>query len=145
VNKQDWSRTTDVIENISGRATRLYLGRTWFPERRLLEHRRDKGLNKLFTLFWSDDLDEVARAERSILKKFGELANLENSVADSRGGWRAGSNGVYVAWTWSGGGGNRKVGGMTPVLVNDLPAAPGRSRYLQTSLSIADADSLLSR
>jgi len=142
---QEWSRINAWLADIGQRSKRMYIGRTNFPERRLLQHRRDKGLNKLFALHWAKTAAAIAKVEEELIQRHAHLERLENAAMDSRGGWGDGQQGVYIAWVWKQNFGTHDVLGLTPVEWTVLPSSPGRSRYLYCPLSPEEAALALSR
>lgn len=132
---QEWSRINAWLADIRQRSKRMYIGRTNFPERRLLQHRRDKGLNKLFALHWAENAAAIVKVEEELIERHAHLERLENAAIDSRGGWGDGPHGVYIAWVWMKNFGMHEVLGLTPVELAALPSSPRRSRYLYCPLS----------
>lgn len=133
--RDEWTLIHGWIADISKRSRRMYLGRTNAPERRLLQHRVEKGLNKLFSLYWTDTPSEIAYVEKTLLARYGNRNKLENIAEDARGAWGRGPHAVYISWVWKRDFGDHNVGTLTPTLVNAVPERPRRSRYLYSPLT----------
>lgn len=114
---------------------RAYIGRTNFPERRLLQHMASAGRNKLFSVCWCDSDSEAVTVEESLLAEFGDLLKVENAALDSRGRWGEPPHAVYVSWVWRVGVPQEtNISGLSAKLVDEVPLLPGRSRFLRTTL-----------
>ncbi len=99
---RDWrnlgEQLVTAVENVYPDAARIYLGRTNYPERRLLEHRVKFGLKRLAVLHWAGCKDEIAEVEEWLIASFKGERKLENTSDASEGGWYGHWNCVYVAW-----------------------------------------------
>lgn len=127
----------DEVLKLAGRA---YVGRTNFPERRLLEHMAGAGRNKLFAVHWTDDRDEVAEMETSLIGRYQHLYKVENEALDARGRFGVPPYAVYVSWVWRTGVAQvQTIGGLSAKVVNAVPDQPGRSRFLRTELDRFEA------
>ena len=132
------------IDAVLKKAKRAYIGRSNFPERRLLEHMAESRRNKLLSVYWADSKAEAKAAEEALIKKYGSRLKLENKASDARGRWGLPPHAVYVSWVWSTGNAQvTPIRRLTAKLVNELPAEPGRSRYLRTELSAWEAEQVL--
>ncbi len=92
------SNMMDMIGAVKGHAATLYVGRSAYPERRLIEHLRDRDLTHLFPLHWATEKEEAVVVEKELIervKKKYRKAHFEMSTGGkSVGEWHA----VYVAW-----------------------------------------------
>lgn len=104
-----WKTVVATLERtitvIARTAKELYIGRSCYPERRLLQHRETKGLACLAVLHWASDWTEIASLEEAMIEHGSRwvgkgLNQSENSDGRYSGAWNA----LYVAW-------NRKRGG----------------------------------
>lgn len=112
-----------TIQAILAHAVRGYIGRTNHPERRLIEHMALDGRNKLFTLHWASDVDDIAVLERTMLARFAD--KLENAAQDARGRRGTGPNALYISWVWARGLRNTTtVNGVAPRAIVQIPDEP---------------------
>jgi hypothetical protein len=94
-----------LLERIERDATRiadaavaLYVGRTAFPERRLLEHLFDSRRDRLSILHWADSLEEAEVFERSIFKLVGNTGKTDQDEPRMRGRFSRGHHAIYISW-----------------------------------------------
>lgn len=80
-------------------ASAIYLGRSSFPERRLLEHRARKGLDHMVVLHWCASHDEVAWLEEEFIAACRKYARLRNISGESEGRFTSPWNALYVTFT----------------------------------------------
>jgi hypothetical protein len=87
------------IDEIDPLARQLYIGRTNYPERRLLEHYRE-GRDHLAVLHWSPSWRECAQIEEQLIAEFRARGKvkLENEAEDSSGKWSGPWNCIYLSW-----------------------------------------------
>jgi hypothetical protein len=86
------------IERFYGRARDIYIGRSHYPEKRLLQHRSKKDLDHLAVLHWAGDRAEIEELETSLIRAFRERLKTLNRIGDSDGRWSGHWYCVYVAW-----------------------------------------------
>lgn len=105
--ERHWEELLDVTMKRAVRpyedASSFYVGRTNFPEARLLEHflKTDGDLRRMAVLHWSACQKETAALEIRLIKRFEPGTNrLKGRNADpgSGGGFSGSWNCVYVAW-----------------------------------------------
>jgi hypothetical protein len=133
--QNDLAAACRYVDEVLGLAGRAYVGRTNFPERRLLEHMAGAGRNKLFAVYWTDDRGEVGAMETALIQRCQHLYKVENEALDARGRYGMAPYAVYVSWVWRAGVPQvQAIGGLTAKIVNGVPDQPGRSRYLRTEL-----------
>jgi hypothetical protein len=133
--RDEFSAMESWLTEIVGLAKRCYVGRTNFPERRLLQHMAGEGRNKLFSLCWTMRAGDAAGLEELLIDRVKHLARVENIADDSRGAWGSPPHAIYVSWVWRAGvPQDTLIGGMSAKIVDELPPAPGRSRFLRTTL-----------
>ena len=144
IDKTKLKTACGFIDAVLGKAKRAYIGRSNFPERRLLEHMAESKRNKLLSVYWANSKEEAKAAEEALIKKYGNRLKLENKAPDARGRWGLPPHAVYISWVWSAGNAQETpIQRLTAKLVNELPAEPGRSRYLRTELSDREAEQAL--
>lgn len=82
----------------------FYIGRTNWPERRLLVHRRDREVNSLAVLHWAGDQGEVEALESVIIKVAMERHGVKclNRAAEPFGAWYGDWYCIYIAWRRAG-------------------------------------------
>ena len=95
-------RASKFVEPIVGKARSFYIGRSSFPERRLLEHFRDGGRNHMAVLHWSSSAGETAKLEECLIAEAkgayrGKTANKDRA---SSGRWEGPWHAVYASWSW---------------------------------------------
>jgi hypothetical protein len=101
------------IDEIDAVAHQLYIGRSNYPERRLLEHfsspdkirhgetwASEVAPNRLSVLHWSASWQEVADLEKSLIAEYQRRGKLKllNADAESWGRWDGAWNCLYVLW-----------------------------------------------
>lgn len=86
------------MEDVLAIASTVYLGRTGFPERRLLEHQRDHGRDHLMVMHWAASWPEAEVFESAIINRFDHLARLQNATKESVGRHGSPWNAVYVSF-----------------------------------------------
>lgn len=90
----------EVVEADYRMARGVYIGRTCFPERRLLEHTVEKGLTVLRVLYWCDLPQEAKDLESALLERFEGMRKVLNKSTLSDGRMKTNTlNAVYAAWT----------------------------------------------
>ncbi len=88
------------IEEVRKRARVAYLGRSHFPEQRLIEHRAsEKMLTRLTVLHWAADWDEIEYLETWAIKNHPKRRKGLNKSRNSKGGLFGPWNCLYLAWT----------------------------------------------
>lgn len=94
------------VVTIGREAKALYVGRSCYPARRLLEHRQEKGLKNLAVLYWASDWNEIDLVEEEIIRRSCEKwdGKLHNISSDSAGRHSGAWNALYVAWSRKRGG-----------------------------------------
>ena len=80
-------------------AGRIYLGRTGFPERRLLEHFANHGRSHLLLLLWAGSWDEAEFLEEALIRRFEHLSKLANESLESTGSFTSHWNALYLSFT----------------------------------------------
>jgi len=84
---------------LARRASKLYVGRTNYPERRLLQHLVKRGTDRMAVLHWAADWDVVARIETHLIEFAGKWeGKIKNASVDSTGRWSGAWNCVYLVW-----------------------------------------------
>ncbi len=143
----DSRRVVQLIHEIATVADAYYIGRTNWPEKRLLGHRAESGRQHLAVLQWASSIPWVRGLEIEMIKMFRGKKGNENVGADSDGGLWGRWNCVYVAWN-----GDRLPPscdghGVHHVLHLDGPDVPPhheeRLDVFHTSLSRSEAASLV--
>lgn len=96
-----WDRIARNVARIEKMATDPYVGRTVFPERRILQHLIENGRDRLSVLHWADSLEEAELFEKDIFK----LVQNNSSQAAPRtgGGFSRGHQAIYLSWRLNGG------------------------------------------
>lgn len=93
----------ETIKHIYGAASTVYIGRSHYPEQRLLYHRKDDRLGNndhMAVLHWSGDPEEIMQLEtRLIANNHGRL-KLKNDCLESKGRVVGMWHCVYVVWRW---------------------------------------------
>jgi len=94
------SRILDAVAEVSAD---VYVGRSAYPERRLLEHVRDSGSRprcNLAVLNWTCDWGETEALEKRVIRAANARFTMKgkNRSKDSDGKWRSDWNCVYIAW-----------------------------------------------
>lgn len=93
-----WKRIERDVSEVGGRAAQgVYVGRTAYPERRLLEHLQKDGRDRLSILHWAASLEEAEDFERWILR----LVKDRSDQGDPRAGGRFARchHAIYLSWT----------------------------------------------
>ena len=97
------SRLARRLEVLHSVAQKLYIGRSYLPERRLLEHRiSTRKLSMLTPLYWSASRPEVDELERFCIQQAtGRWKKVEqlDSKSERSGTWVGSWYAVYVAWS----------------------------------------------
>lgn len=90
----------EVLEFIGRGATSIYVGRSNYPERRLLEHLRDREHDKLSVLHWSANRFEIEDVEKILIAYTKRRFPLkgENRDDESSGRLSGPWNAAYVSW-----------------------------------------------
>lgn len=89
-----------ATEYIGDGAASLYIGRTNYPERRLLEHVVERGHDRLAVLHWSAHRDEIREVEEALIayvkRKFPKKGTNMGDQSSGRksGPWYA----IYISW-----------------------------------------------
>lgn len=147
------SNLEDILEHIYGAAKAVYIGRSHFPEQRLLFHRADDRLGNndhMAVLHWAGDPEEIMRLEERLLANHHGRLKLKNDSLESRGSIVGKWHCVYVAWRWKKD--SHMWPGFTDVVALDLGRrlAPVRHHllgrnpeYLRTTLTPAQAAALV--
>ncbi|HEU4578246.1 MAG TPA: GIY-YIG nuclease family protein [Polyangiaceae bacterium] len=137
----------DVGQLRSMAADGVYVGRTAFPERRLLEHLRKDHRDRLSILHWAASLEEAEAFERQIHDFVKDLSRQEQPRAGGR--FSRCHHAIYLSWTPSS---TFPAGQLFHhALVTELlgarqwPAPPSRFEavHLWCPISPEDADDLL--
>lgn len=76
----------------------FYVGRTHFPEQRLLQQRVERNLTHLAVLHWAGDQEETAWLEERLMREYHQTPKSRNRSLVSEGYWAGMWNAVYVAW-----------------------------------------------
>jgi hypothetical protein len=93
-----WARIERDIRVLRSMAAEgVYVGRSAFPERRLLEHLEKKGLDRLSVLHWAGSLEEAESFERRIHGEVKDLTNQEPPRAE--GQFARCHHAIYLSWT----------------------------------------------
>ena len=124
-----WSSLTDHLQSLvhylGAGAASIYVGRTNYPERRLLQHlaNADRGHDRLAVLHWAGtpaEAEEIEKFVICVVKKRFKLKGM-NESDDSDGRWSGPWNAVYASWR------EKKRTQAVPVIwhsVRDLDARP---------------------
>jgi hypothetical protein len=93
-----WGRIERDVRELGGRAAQgVYVGRTAYPERRLLEHLQKDGRDRLSILHWAASLEEAEDFERWILGLVKDLSNQGQPRAGGR--FARCHHAIYLSWT----------------------------------------------
>ena len=142
-----------TLDEIYREAADVYIGRTHYPEQRLLYHRRDHDRDHLAVLHWAGDRAEIAHLEVHLIKAAAGRLKGKNVSDTSDGKWAGHWNCLYVAWTWKARAKPLAGARFTDVSSLDLgrrllPERPKLVKapdYLRTRLSADGAARLLAR
>ena len=89
-----------AVDQIYPEARTLYLGRSNYPERRLLEHRVRRDRPQMAILHWTSDWAEIAFLEEWLIGHYQSARKSVNKVKESAGKWRGPWNCLYLSWAW---------------------------------------------
>ncbi len=105
--KAHWNHLRDHLLAVGDRlyplARSLYVGRSNYPERRLIEHWHRSGREQLALLYWSGERAEIEFLESWLISHYGQRRKGVNLAHDSGGRWTGLWNCVYLSWTWKNG------------------------------------------
>lgn len=91
------SYVDDLINEIKPESREFYIGRTNYPERRLLEHALFFGRTKLTVLHWAAEWDEIDYLESLFIEK--HQGRKSKNQTDEATGKKSGSfNALYISW-----------------------------------------------
>ncbi len=83
------------INSIKAKSEKFYIGRTNYPERRLLEHALESERTNLTVLHWAVDKDEIRYLEKFFIERHPDS---ENEDSESFGSAVGAFNALYVSW-----------------------------------------------
>lgn len=86
------------VEDALDVASTLYLGRTGFPERRLLEHQAAHGRDHLVVIHWAASWPEAEHFEELIIDRFRKFTRLQNIDDASSGRHGSPWNALYLSF-----------------------------------------------
>lgn len=87
-----------AVDRIYPDAQAVYVGRTNYPELRLLELREQKGSTRMAVLHWASCRHEAAVVESHLIEACMGRAKVTNASAKSSGGWFGHWNCIYLVW-----------------------------------------------
>jgi hypothetical protein len=94
-----WGRIEkEVGQIIAATARKPYVGRTAFPERRLLQHLVERQRDRLSILHWADSLEEAETFERGIFELVRQGAETDQKEPRMQGKFSRGHHAIYVSW-----------------------------------------------
>jgi hypothetical protein len=80
-------------------AHEIYVGRTAFPERRLLQHLDSDGRDWLSILHWADSLEDAETMEQWVLERVRNSPKLAQQQLRRGGKFSRSFHAIYVSWT----------------------------------------------
>lgn len=86
------------LDSIYRQARTVYVGRSNYPERRLLEHWSLRQRPRLCVLTWTSEWAEAAFLERWLIRRIQRLPKGSNADTASSGRWEGAWNCVYLSW-----------------------------------------------
>ena len=90
---------TSVAKAVKKDAPELYIGRTHWPERRLVSHRYKKGYDHMCVLHWASDREEAVKLEADLIKTLHECLFRTRTSKSGPGGPLVGEwHALYLAW-----------------------------------------------
>ncbi|MBK8409902.1 MAG: hypothetical protein IPL19_18225 [Sandaracinaceae bacterium] len=145
----------DTLKHIYAAASTVYIGRSHYPEQRLLYHRQDADLGNndhMAVLHWAGDPEEIMQLEERLIANNHGRLKLKNDSLESKGSVVGKWHCIYVAWRWKKD--CDKWPGFTDVVDLDLGRRLPPSRhhvlgrnpeYLRTTLTPAQSKALVAR
>ena len=100
------------VQDVLDIASKVYFGRTAFPERRLLEHCAKSGRDHLLIVHWTANWPEAKEFEEVLIREFKEdakIKRIENESLESEGKFASPWNAIYISFA----------------LKQSVPCAPG--------------------
>lgn len=95
---QLWDRIQRDAHIVDGEAAETYVGRTAFPERRLLEQLHQREFPYLSILHWTNGLQEADHFEEKLIRDLRRGRKLVNADDRADGKYTGHFHAIYVAW-----------------------------------------------
>ncbi len=92
-----FSRAYAAIRDVLSVGSAIYIGRTGFPERRLLEHALAER-DHLLLLHWAASWPEAEEFETRLIESCSHLNRIENETTESAGRFTSPWNAIYVSF-----------------------------------------------
>ena len=137
-----------VVTPIVKASKTFYIGRTSYPERRLLEHLNKYELDQMVILHWAGDWDESDTLEEWLIEEFKRFSRCLNDSDCSHGKHSSPWNCVYIAYTLK----SSDALCQKPNLITDLDTGkrqwpikgcPMKPVYLKANVGTAEASKIL--
>jgi hypothetical protein len=93
-----FARIQQDLATVNKQAHHIYIGRSNFPEERLLYHRRDYGETRLSVLHWASSQAEAAKLETVLIDYASEFGKSVEQDVTSFGSWKGHFHSIYVLW-----------------------------------------------
>jgi len=88
-----------VAKDFKHEAVEFYIGRSSWPERRLIGHRGAKGYDHMCVLHWTSDKEEAVKLEADLIKALHRQLYRTRTAKSGPGGDRIGEwHALYLAW-----------------------------------------------